>query len=63
MRVKIHWRDTIIAAATLVILAAFPLINPCETETASVCTWNADTAGNGLGTSFTNYYGVQINHP
>lgn len=63
MRIKINWRDTILASATLVILAAFPLVNPCETETASVCTWNASTAGNGLGTSFTNYYGLQINHP
>ena len=60
---RIHWRDTIIAAATLALLATFPLVNPCETETAAVCTWNADTAGNRVGTSFTNYYGVQINHP
>lgn len=63
MRIKIDWPATIAATATLVILAAFPLINPCQTETSSVCTWNANEAGNSLGTSFTNYYGLQINHP
>lgn len=62
MRIKINWRDTIAAAATLLALLVLPFANPCETETAAVCTWNAQEQGNRVGSSFTNFYGVNLYH-
>lgn len=63
MRIKINWLNTAAAAATLLTLLALPFANPCETETSSVCTWNASEQGNRVGTSFTNFYGITIFHP
>lgn len=41
----------------------FPFVNPCETEDAALCTWNALDHGNGIGSTFTNFYGIIIYHP
>lgn len=63
MLIKINWRNTIAAAATLLTLLVLPFANPCETETSSVCTWNASEQGNRVGTSFTNFYGLNLYRP
>ena len=60
MRIRINWRDTLAASLIAATLLAFPLANPCQTEDAQVCTWNANTQGNGNGTTFTNFYGAHI---
>ena len=59
---NIDWPGTVAAALLAVALPVFPFVNPCETEDAAVCTWHADTAGNGVGLSFTNFYGLTIYH-
>lgn len=63
MKTRIHWRDTLAALLITATLVVFPFANPCQTEDAQVCTWNAHTQGNGAGTSFTNYYGAHIPWP
>lgn len=63
MNIKIDWRSTIAALVILVTLIAFPFANPCQSEDAKACTWNASEAGNGNGQSFTDYYGLTIFHP
>lgn len=59
---RIDWPGTVAAALLAIALPVFPFVNPCETEDAAVCTWHADTAGNGEGLSFTNFYGLTIYH-
>lgn len=64
MKLKnIDWPGTVAAALLAVALPVFPFVNPCETEDAPICTWHADTAGNGEGRSFTNFYGITLYHP
>lgn len=58
MNIRINWRNTIAALLIAATLVVFPFANPCETEDGTACTWNAQTAGNGSGTSFTDYYGI-----
>jgi len=58
MNIKIDWRATSAAIAILTMLTLFPFVNPCETEDGTACTWDAQTTGNGAGSSFTDYYGV-----
>ncbi len=60
---KVDVVSTVAAVLIAGLLLIFPFINPCEAEDSTVCTWNADTRGNGEGHSFTNYYGVSIYHP
>lgn len=54
---------TIAAVLIFVGLFLFPFINPCQYEDDPVCTWDAVNHGNGLGHSFTNFYGITIYHP
>lgn len=64
MKIKnINWPGTVAAALIAIALPVFPFVNPCETEDAPVCTWHADTAGNGTGSSFTDFYGITLYHP
>lgn len=63
-RIKnVDWFGTIGAILLVLFLVLFPIINQCETEDGTACTWNAATHGNGKGHSFTNFYGVNIYHP
>ena len=62
MHIKINWRNTAAAAATLLALLVLPFANPCEAEDSLVCTWNASEQGNRVGSSFTNFYGVNLYH-
>lgn len=63
-RIKnVDWFGTIGAILLVLFLMLFPIINQCETEDSTACTWNAATHGNGKGHSFTNFYGVNIYHP
>ena len=63
MKIKIDWPATITALLITATLAIFPFANPCETEDVKACTWNAQTAGNNTGRSFTDYYGITLFHP
>ena len=58
MKIKVDWRATIAAAATVIVVCGFPLVNPCSAEDGVACTWNAQEAGNGVGSSFTDFYGL-----
>lgn len=62
MKIKIDWPATIAAIVIVAGLIIFPFANPCETEDAPVCTWNAAESGNGEGRSFTNFYGLTLYH-
>lgn len=42
------------------ILVVFPFVNPCTTESATACTWDAAAQGNGTGWTFTDYYGIKF---
>lgn len=44
---------TLALALTVLLLALVPVLSPCQSEDATMCTWNAQQSGNGLGTSFT----------
>lgn len=63
MNIKIDWIATISALAIVAGLLVFPFANPCQTEDGTACTWHADAAGNGAGSSFTDFYGVALYHP
>lgn len=63
MRIKINKLNSAAALATLLVLATFPFFNPCETEDARVCTWDASSQGNGTGTNFIDYYGLTVYLP
>ena len=43
-----------IALTSFLMLCALsvPVVNPCTTEDGTLCNWNADTRGNGKGSSF-----------
>lgn len=58
MTIKINYFALIPAILITLGLAVFPIFNPCDTEDARACTWNASTQGNGQGNSFTDYYGL-----
>lgn len=63
MIIKIDWPATISALLIAATLVIFPFANPCQSEDAKACTWNASEAGNGNGQSFTDYYGITLFHP
>ena len=44
----------------MLLLLFFPFANPCQSEDGYACTWRAESHGNGLGNSFTNFYGVNL---
>lgn len=54
---------TVAAVLIALLLVFFPILNQCQTEDSTACTWNAAEQGNGRGHSFTNYYGVNLYHP
>ena len=63
-RIKsVDWFGAIAALFLVLFLLFFPLLNPCQTEDGTACTWIAAEQGNGRGHSFTNFYGVNIYHP
>lgn len=63
MKIKVNWTNTVIAAILGVGLLVFPVLNKCQTEDARACTWHAEVQGNGVGTSFVDYYGMTIYLP
>lgn len=45
---------------SLILALAIALSTPCEYEDSTNCTWVASTQGNGLGQSFTDFYGITL---
>ena len=56
MKLTSQW-DRLLFAVWLAVVAVFAsyavqLATPCQTEDSTGCYWNAETSGNGQGTSF-----------
>lgn len=57
-----RWYSLVGIVLLTLVLLMLPWVNPCESEDAIACTWNAEAQGNGIGRSFTNFWGLVIYH-
>ena len=60
MKMKYDAPGIIACIMMMLLLLFFPFANPCQSEDGYACTWRAESHGNGLGNSFTNFYGVNL---
>ena len=60
MKMKYNVPGIIACIMMMLLLLFFPFANPCQSEDGYACTWRAESHGNGLGNSFTNFYGVNL---